>query len=159
MSISSLIVLLSKDESLSFITEVLKEPIEINGSFCGELKFTINKKDIDLLVELYEQRADGKYFALSSYLTRASYAKDKSKRQLLQPGKEEVVPINNSYYVSKLVKNGSRIIVRVGAHKKPNWQINYGTGKDVSDETIQDGKVPLYIKWSNESYIKLPINK
>ena len=41
--------------------------------------------------------------------------------------------------------------------KSPNWQINYGSGKDVSDETIADGKVPLQIEWSNGSYIKIPL--
>jgi uncharacterized protein len=43
----------------------------------------------------------------------------------------------------------------------PNWlrQVNYGTGKDVSLETMEDGKVPLQVKWSNRSYIKIPLSK
>lgn len=144
-------------EGLTFITEAFKKPFEINGSFTGEIKFTMNKKDIDLIVELYELQANGKYFKLSSYLTRASYAKDRSKRQLLQPDKEEIVPINNSFFVSKRIEKGSQIIVLIGMNKKRDWQINYGTGKDVSDETIKDGVEPLRIQWSNESNIRLPV--
>jgi len=36
-------------------------------------------------------------------------------------------------------------------------QINYGTGRNVSDETIQDAKVPLEIKWYSDSYVDLPV--
>jgi hypothetical protein len=36
-------------------------------------------------------------------------------------------------------------------------QINYGTGKDVSDEDISDAKVPLQIKWYGDTYVKIPI--
>lgn len=41
----------------------------------------------------------------------------------------------------------------------PNWQINYGTGKDVSDETIQDSGYPMEIKWYNSSYVGIPVDK
>ena len=34
-------------------------------------------------------------------------------------------------------------------------QINLGTGKDVSDETIADAKVPLEIQRSGDSFIDL----
>ena len=47
----------------------------------------------------------------------------------------------------------------VGINKNKYWQINYGTGKDVSDETILDGKVPLQIQWFNDSYINVPVWK
>ena len=38
-------------------------------------------------------------------------------------------------------------------------QINYGTGKDVSEETIKDASEPLEIKFYNDSFIKIPISK
>jgi len=47
----------------------------------------------------------------------------------------------------------------MGVLKNPEWQVNYGTGKDVSDETIEDGKIPLQIKWYNDSTINIPISK
>ena len=43
--------------------------------------------------------------------------------------------------------------------KEPFTEINYGTGKNVSEETIADAKEPLIIKWYNDSYIKIPIKK
>ncbi|MEO6405382.1 MAG: CocE/NonD family hydrolase [Ferruginibacter sp.] len=144
---------------LKFISAPLAKPIEITGSFAGEIITSINKKDVDINVQLYELQPDGKYFQLSSYITRASYTKDKSKRQLLQPFKEENIPINNSFFVSKKLSAGSRIIVLAGINKNRDWEVNYGTGKNVSDENINDGKVPLEIKWFNNSVIKIPVWK
>ncbi|WP_259071816.1 hypothetical protein HDF24_09755 [Mucilaginibacter sp. X4EP1] len=36
-------------------------------------------------------------------------------------------------------------------HKNPFAQVNYGTRKNVSTETMADGKVPLKIAWSDSS--------
>ena len=44
-----------------------------------------------------------------------------------------------------------------GVSKSRFWQINYGTGKDVSDESILDAKEPLEVKWFNDSYIEIPV--
>mgnify|MGYP003291096341 CR=1 FL=1 len=53
----------------------------------------------------------------------------------------------------------SRIVVLLNIIKAPSFQINYGTGKDVSDETIADAKVPLTIQWLDSSYIDVPVRK
>ncbi|WP_185290893.1 hypothetical protein [Chryseobacterium lactis] len=47
----------------------------------------------------------------------------------------------------------------VGVNKNPSWQINYGTGKDVSDETVEDSGETLEIKWYNDSYVEIPVYK
>ena len=36
-------------------------------------------------------------------------------------------------------------------------QHTYGTGKDVSDESIADAKVPLHIDWQNDSTVSVPV--
>jgi len=45
----------------------------------------------------------------------------------------------------------------LGILKSPGQQINYGTGKDVSDETIADAGEPLTIRWFSSSFIQLPV--
>jgi hypothetical protein len=52
---------------------------------------------------------------------------------------------------------GSKIVMVLNINKSPFEQINYGTGKNVSGETIQDAKTPLAIKWLNDSYINIPV--
>jgi len=144
---------------LFFISEPFDGPISINGMFEGVLKASINKKDMDVGVTLFEIMPDGRYFHLSYYLGRASYARDMSKRELLTPGKIESISFDRSRMVCRQLSKGSRLLVVLNINKNSSAQINYGTGKDVSDETIQDATTPLQIKWYNDSIIKIPVWK
>lgn len=75
------------------------------------------------------------------------------------PGKIESLPFDKTRMVSRRLSKDSRLLVTLNVNKNPYAQINYGTGKDVSDEDITDAKVPLLIKWYNDSYVKIPIWK
>jgi putative CocE/NonD family hydrolase len=143
----------------AFISEPFTEPVEISGAFSGEINATINKKDMDIGVVLYEVMPNGELFHLSYFVGRASYAKDMSVRRLLTPGKMAAIPFDRTRLVSRRLSKGSRLLVTLNVNKNPFAQINYGTGKDVSDEDINDAKPPLQIKWHNGSYVKIPIRK
>jgi uncharacterized protein len=142
---------------LIFVSDAVDKPYALSGAFSASFDVIINKKDIDLVMDLYEQTPDGKYFALNENIQRASYAKDRSKRQLLHPGKMERINFSHTFITSRLLQKGSRIIVMIGVNKNPSWEINYGTGKDVSTETMKDAAEPLKIKWFNTSFVKFPI--
>lgn len=145
--------------SIAFESEVLDKDMIISGNLSGIFNISINKKDFDTDTSLYQIQPDGKSFLLSTHMVRASYAKNNEVRQLLEPGKMEQIPINNSYFMSKKIEKGSKLLLLVGVNKNPNWQINYGTGKDVSNETIEDSGEPLEIKWYNDSYVEIPVYK
>ena len=150
---------LNTRRGIFFISEPMREPLLINGSFEGELMVSINKKDMDVGITLFELTPTGEYFHLSYIVFRASYTKDITKRDLLTPGRRETIPFSNSHMVSKQLRKGSRLAIALDVNKNPFSQVNYGTGKDVSEETIADGKEPLEIKWFNKSYVKVPIWK
>ncbi|HEX8736606.1 MAG TPA: CocE/NonD family hydrolase [Pyrinomonadaceae bacterium] len=150
---------LDASNGLVFMTEPFNEAFSINGSFSGQINASINKRDMDVSMAFYELMPDGKYFYLTRYLGRASYAGDNSKRQLLRPGKKETIPLAETRMVSKQISKGSRLVIVLNVNKHPFEVINYGTGKDVNDETIADAKDPLQVKWYNSSYIKIPIWK
>jgi hypothetical protein len=148
--------------AVSFATPPFSVPVIISGSITASLNLEINKKDLDIVVRAYEQKPNRRYFALLtdsgfSALQRASYGKDRSHRQLLVAGKKENVEIKSSYITSKKLREGSRIIIVLGVNKSPYWQINYGTGKDVSEETLEDAGEPLKIKWFEDSFFRIPI--
>lgn len=150
---------LDASNGLVFTSNPFEAEFSINGSFFGNLLATCNKKDIDVSLALYERMPNGRYFFLTRYVGRASYAKDHSKRQLLQPNKKEQIPFSNTRFVSKQIQKGSRLVVLLNINKHPFEIINYGSGKPVSRETIQDAGEPLQIKWHNDSFIKIPIWK
>jgi len=61
--------------------------------------------------------------------------------------------------VSKKIEKGSRLVALLNINKHPFEIVNYGSGKQVSDETINDAGAPLRIKWFNQSFLKIPVNK
>lgn len=145
-------------QGFSFISDPFTSDFELNGSFQGELNVSINKKDFDYTVLLFEQTPDGKFFALTlPYVGRASFVRDVEKRQLLVTNVKTKIPFNKARMTSRKFSKGSRIIVVLNIIKEPFTEINYGTGKNVSEETIADARDPLIIKWYNDSYIKIPI--
>jgi hypothetical protein len=44
-------------------------------------------------------------------------------------------------------------------NKRPDQEINYGTGNDVSGESIANGKVPIKVRWFGGSYVDLPVRR
>ena len=76
---------LTTSNGITYITKPFDQSFSINGSFFGRLKASINKRDMDVSIAFYELMPGGKYFFLTRYLGRASYAKDNSSRQLLTP--------------------------------------------------------------------------
>jgi len=140
-------------------SEPFEDEFIINGAFTGELAAVINKLDMDLSMSFYEQLADGRYFFLSRYLGRASYANDNTRRKLLIPGNKETIPLNASHIISKKINKGSRLVVVLNVNKHPFEIINYGSGKQPAFETINDAGEPLEIHWYNDSYIEIPVWK
>ena len=150
---------LDASNGLIFKTEPFENDFAINGSFTGNLFASINKQDMDVSLALYELMADGKYFFLTRYVGRASYAKDNSNRQLLRSGKKESIPFSNTRFVSKNIDKGSCLVILLNINKHPFEIINYGSGKPVAEESIKDAGEALQINWHNASYIKLPVWK
>ena len=145
------------DDGLVFISKPIEKEMIINGSFTGELLVKSNKKDFDYSVVLYELTSEGKYFQLSFYIGRASYAKSRERRELLSPNQLTTITFDNTRICSKKIAKNSKIVVMINGNKNPNGQINYGTGKDVSKETINDATIPLELSIDSRSKIFLPV--
>jgi putative CocE/NonD family hydrolase len=150
---------LYKANGLFFLSKPFDKDVSVSGILTGEVKAMINKKDMDFGVVLYEVMPDGKYFQLTYFLGRASYAKDMSKRELLEPGRLETIPFKRSRMFSRRLRKGSRLLVVLNINKNPFSQVNYGSGKDVSEETIKDAGKPLQIQWSTHSFIKIGVSE
>jgi uncharacterized protein len=150
---------LGLEQGLAFISEPFAQPVSVNGLFSATLRVRINKRDLDLAAVLYEVMPDGKYFHLSYTVQRASYAADMSERRLLTPNRIETVKLDNTLLVSRQLSKGSRLLLVLDVNRGPFAQVNYGTGKDVSDESIADAKEPLRVEWFNDSYVEVPVTQ
>jgi putative CocE/NonD family hydrolase len=152
---------LATRNDVMFVSEPLTKPAEFNGLFSGRLDFTVNKMDMDLNIILYELLASGEYIRLfsPSYELRASYARDRVHRHLLKAGERQELSFRSERLTSRRLSQGSRLVLVLGINKRPDREINYGTGNDVSEDSVADGKVPLKIRWHSDSYIEIPIRR
>ncbi len=144
---------------VKFVSDPLQKPTELSGLFSGRLDFITNKKDFDFQISLYELTSKGEYVLLTTYWTRASAVGSLVIRQLLMPGKRERLDFTSVRLTSRLLQPGSRIVVLINIIKQPDLQINYGTGRDVSDETVADAREPLKIEWFDDTFVDFPVRR
>jgi putative CocE/NonD family hydrolase len=149
---------LGATEGLQFATEPFDEPVDIAGRLRGELDFTLNKYDVDLVLMLYEVRPSGELVKLfdPAYAFRASYARDRVHRRLLTAGVRQQLPFQSERMVGRRLQAGSRLLLTLGINQRADQQINYGGPGDVSEQSIEDAGAPMRIRWHEGSYIEIP---
>jgi putative CocE/NonD family hydrolase len=150
---------LDSSNGLVFISEPLGTPTEMSGLFSGHLELIANKSDFDFQISLYELSPEGDYIQLAPYWSRASYVQDLAHRNLLIAGTRQSLDFRSVRLMSRQLKTGSRLVAVLSIVKEPGREINYGTGKDVIDESISDAKTPLQITWFAGSYLDLPVHR
>jgi uncharacterized protein len=150
---------LDESSGLLFESAPFDTAVEVSGIFSGELHVTADRHDFDFSVTLYERMPSGELFHLSYFLGRASHADNMSSRRLLKPGKKTVVRFDRARMTSRKLQAGSQLLVAVTVNKNAYAQINHGTGKDVSDESIGDAAAPMKVLWHTDSRIRIPLSK
>jgi putative CocE/NonD family hydrolase len=147
--------------ALMFSTEPLTKSLDLTGLFVGHLDLTVNKMDLDFYVSMYEKLASGQYLRLfdPSVELRASYAENRVHRRLLRAGERQQLNFTSERMVSRRLRAGSRLVMVLGIIKRPDRELNYGTGNDVSEESIADGDIPVVVRWFADSYIDLPARR
>jgi putative CocE/NonD family hydrolase len=147
----------ANENGIAYVSEPFDGPLTLAGRITGALKAVINKRDMDVTMAFYEVLPEGGYFSLGYYLGRASFAADPGRRRLLEPGQVATIPFTQTPFMVRQIRKGSRLFVLLSVNKNPYAQVNYGTGADVSDESLRDAGPPLRVEWRNDSYIEVPI--
>ncbi|MET3918653.1 putative CocE/NonD family hydrolase [Variovorax sp. OAS795] len=146
--------------SLSFVGDPLPEDTEIFGSLRGVFDITPSRQDLDFNISLYELTQSGEYQLLfEPYDFRASYAGHRVRRRLLRAGVRQLLSFTTERVTARRLAAGSRIVLLVGLDKRPDRQINYGSGKDVNSETIADAKWPVRVRWHARSHVEIQAGK
>ena len=146
--------------SISFVSDPLPKDTEIDGSLRGEFDITPSRQDVDLSVSLYEQTASGEYQLLfEPYDFRASYAGHRVHRRLLRAGERQLLAFTAERVTARKLAAGSRIVLLIGLNKRPDRQINYGSGKDVNSESIADAARPVRVRWHVRSHVEIQTGK
>jgi uncharacterized protein len=144
---------------LAFVSDPLPQDTELAGGFEGLLHFVVNKRDVDLALGVYERNAAGDHLDLAWWLQRASYNADRRHRQLLQPGVPQALQVRNTRLLGRRLAAGSRLVVTLGVVKQADRQLNLGSGKEPSDETIEDAGDALEIQWQGSSCLRFGVRE
>jgi predicted acyl esterase len=146
---------------LMFSSEALPKSMDVAGLFSGHLDLTLNKMDVDLAISLYERLPSGEYVRLfgPAWEFRASYARDRAHRRLFKAGEREQLTFTSERMMSRRLHAGSRLVMVLGIDKRATQELNYGTGGDVSAESVADGKTPVKIRWYTGSYVDIPVQR
>ncbi|MDR2215793.1 MAG: CocE/NonD family hydrolase, partial [Nevskiaceae bacterium] len=145
----------------TYISAPLAAPTDLAGEIRGRIELLTNKQDVDLTLAIYELRANGEFVMLfdPAITFRASYAADRVRRRLLKAGRRQQIEFRSERLMSRRLAAGSRLMLVLGVNKRPDQQINYGAGNDVSEESIADARTPMRLRWYGGSYVELPIRE
>lgn len=152
---------LAARNSLVFVSQPFDQPVRLSGLFSGRLEVLVNKMDVDLNISLFELTPGGDYIQLFSPTLelRASYAQDRRRRHLLQAGVPQHIEFRSERLTSRQFAAGSRLVLLLGIAKRPDREINYGSGNDVSEESFLDADEPYRLRWLPGSYIEVPVSR
>ena len=149
------------ENGFAFVSGPLPGGLEIAGPFSGRLHVRVNKHDLDLTIALYELLPDGNYFHLFAPAEefRASYLRDPARRHLLAPGTAEWLAFASRRITAVRVESGARLVMVLRVSKLPDREINYGSGRAVSAESIAAGRTPVKLSLLRGGYLDLPITE
>ena len=94
-------------------------------------------------------------------MLRASFAQDRVTPHPLKPGERQKIEFQIQRLTSRRLQAGSRLVLVLGVNKRPDQEINYGSGGEVDGESLADeaAKVPVKIRWWNDSYIETTVSR
>ncbi|GGD47956.1 CocE/NonD family hydrolase [Pseudoxanthomonas indica] len=144
---------------LVFVSDAMTQDAELAGPFQGVLDFSTNKRDVDVVLAVYELNAEGEYLDLGWWLQRASYNADRRQRQLLPANAPHRLVVKDSRVLGRKLSAGSRLVVTLGVIKQPDRQLNLGSGKEPADETLADAGEPMEILWRGSSCLEFGLRE
>jgi predicted acyl esterase len=149
------------ENGFAFVSGPLPGGLEIAGPFGGRLRVRTNRRDLDLTLALYELLPDGNYFHLFAPAEefRASYLRDPGSRRLLAPGAPEWLAFTSRRITAVRVESGARLVMVLRVGKRADHEINYGSGRAVSGESIAAGRTPVRLGLLRGSYLDLGLTE
>jgi hypothetical protein len=122
-----------------FTTEVLGQPMSIEGQVMARLFIECDTVDTDLAVRLTDVFPDGRSILLVDGIQRVSLAADPSHRDTLAPGTIYDVTVS-LYPTAATIPAGHRLGLLVAPSNYDRYDVNMQDGSDISDDA---GAVPM----------------
>lgn len=134
--------------------------VEMTGFPRLVLWLTLDVRDTDLQAALFEITEDGKSILLDDVQLRARYREGRSREALVAPGQPTKFDFTGWRFMSRRVKQGSRIRLVIQSPNTIQLEKNYNSGGAVAWETAKDART-AHLKLHHDpdrwSLLELPI--
>lgn len=151
--------LLANPAKLVYLSAPFTRDEELSGFFRLEAWLAIDQADTDFVVTVSEVAADGTILRLSSDVQRARYRESLRAPKPVTTREPLRYDFSRFTFASRLVRQGSRLMVCIAAANSLFDQRNYNTGGTVADETRADARpvtVRLYHDAKHRSALYVP---
>jgi uncharacterized protein len=115
--------------------------VEVSGFFRLQVWLSIDQPDTDFLVTIHAIDGEGNATLLTSDLLRARYRESLRAPKLIQGAEPSRYDFERFRFVSRRLRKGERLRLRIGPLDSIHVQKNYNSGKDVSRETSADARI------------------
>lgn len=138
--------------------------MEKEYTIAGRIKLTaylsMDVKDADLEILLYEITPDGKILFLTTDYLRARYRNSLEMEELLIPNEIYKYEFNTPYLIVRKLSKNSRICLIIRNLNSPHYQKNFQSGGNISEEVknvAEKSNVTLYHDSKYPSFLLIPI--
>lgn len=142
----------------------ISSPMEKEYTIAGRIKLTaylsMDVKDADLEILLYEITPDGKILFLTTDYLRARYRNSLEMEELLIPNEIYKYEFNTPYLIVRKLSKNSRICLIIRNLNSPHYQKNFQSGGNISEEVknvAEKSNVTLYHDSKYPSFLLIPI--
>lgn len=130
-----------RGQGLVYHSAPLEEPLALAGVPVLELRCTVDQPDADLVMLLYEIRADGRAIFLSADALRLRWRDGDGHERLVVPGQPMTLRFGDARFFARTLARHSRIRLVVRHGMSLAHQRNGNSGKPVHEETLADRRV------------------
>jgi uncharacterized protein len=145
---------------LIYHSEPFEETQFLAGNFKASLWLSMDVRDADFEVRVFEIEANGTSTYLGNDVVRARYRNSIEEQELVKRKQVEHYLFDGFFFYAKKLKKGSRIRMTLTPINSMYYQKNYQSGGSVSDETKNDAKtatIKLYHSKKYPSYLEVPL--
>lgn len=134
--------------------------------FAGQIKLTVSismdVKDADFEILLYEIKPDGTTVFLTTDILRARYRNSIEKEELPIPGEINTYVFKAPYMFVRKISSGSRLRLIIRNLNSPHYEKNFQSGSNIFEETSNSSKAGTFLLYHNNinsSFIEIPVYK
>ena len=147
----------ARDDVLVYTTAPLTEDVEVTGAIVCHLYAATDGPDTDFTAKLVDVFPDGTAYNLCDGIVRGRYHADRTKAQLLEPGRIYEFTID-LWVTSNVFRKGHRIRVEISSSNFPRFDRNPNTGHPFGqDAELRVARQHVYHNAAHRSHILLPI--